>query len=560
MRCKKVLSIFVILILLMSIMLTGCKKGVSQPTKTGSNESGNTGETAEQSANQDTSEQKEQAAGFADVTLPLTDEKATLTVWAKSDSTLMNACDGDMNNVPFYQELEKQTNVHINWVVPTSGSEQEQFSLLISSGELPDIVFQSPPTIYYSDGNDAAVDDGYFLDLTDLMKQYAPNYLASVAAGGKEVQKSVITDSGKYVGFYDIMTEVEPPWMGYMVRQDWLDELKLQAPVTYDDWENVLTQFKEKKSATAPLAIIKTDLWEMGVGMDVYPDFYQKDGKVQFSLYNNPEGCKEYITLLNKWYSKGLIDPNFASSTSWLSGDPVLVTNGSTGIFRSMYLYPSVYKASMAEGTDFAAIEGPKQSADQTLKYRTITDQYIQGGFYAVSTDCKNPELAVKWLDYLYSDKGSLFANYGVEGDTYTLDADGNPKFTDKVLKNSDGMPFDTCLRMFTLGSGWPAARTDYRRELQGVDEKDAKMMTDWAATTEEYNYPAFASMTAEENSEYSSIYTDIKTYIEENTLQFITGAKDMSEFDSFVEELKGMNIERCIELKQAALDRYNKR
>jgi putative aldouronate transport system substrate-binding protein len=44
---------------------------------------------------------------------------------------------------------------------------------------------------------------------------------------------------------------------------------------------------------------------------------------------------------------------------------------------------------------------------------------------------------------------------------------------------------------------------------------------------------------------------------ISETIPQFITGQKPMTEYDAFVEQLKSMNIDRCIEIQQAALDRY---
>ena len=51
-----------------------------------------------------------------------------------------------------------------------------------------------------------------------------------------------------------------------------------------------------------------------------------------------------------------------------------------------------------------------------------------------ITTACKNPELAAKWLDFQYSEQGQLLNWYGIEGETYTLDADGKPQFTDMVL------------------------------------------------------------------------------------------------------------------------------
>ncbi len=45
------------------------------------------------------------------------------------------------------------------------------------------------------------------------------------------------------------MTIPQSPYAGLMIRKDWLDELGLEIPVTYDDWEIVLTKFKEEKGA-----------------------------------------------------------------------------------------------------------------------------------------------------------------------------------------------------------------------------------------------------------------------------------------------------------------------
>ena len=47
---------------------------------------------------------------------------------------------------------------------------------------------------------------------------------------------------------------------------------------------------------------------------------------------------------------------------------------------------------------------------------------------------------------------------------------------------------------------------------------------------------------------------------LSEQLPEFVMGVKDMSQWDSFVQTLKDMDIERCIELKQSALDRYQER
>ena len=495
----------------------------------------------------------------AGISLPLTEEKQTLTVWTRNDVALMNVSGGDLNSTPFFQELEERTNVHIEWSIPASGSEQEQFNLLFTSGELPDIMYN----IGYIDGLDAAVDDGYILDLTPYLEEYAPNYMAAVKNASPDVQKLVKTDSGRYACIQTIFQTAEPPWFGLMVRQDWLDELGLDKPVTVDDWEEMLTAFKEKKGISAPLSLASNGncILYMGTGLGLYgADFadgwYQTDGKAKYFFYSDPEAGRDTLTMLNRWYSNGLIDPDF--TTADMYGDSVLVNNGKTGAFNSIYTYPStLFSSATQEGARFTAVLPPVRNEGDTMNYRTA-DQ-VFGAAMIISADCENPELAVRWLDYLFSEEGALLANYGIEGETFTM-VDGKPQFTDLVANNPDGLSFDEALRYYTMAPGLPSVYSDWTRELNNVPEEAVTMMNDWGVPGTSYRFPDGATMSADENREYSNIFTDLKTYVTESVLAFITGNKSLDEYDSFIETIGKYDIERCIEIKQAALDRYNAR
>ena len=68
---------------------------------------------------------------------------------------------------------------------------------------------------------------------------------------------------------------------------------------------------------------------------------------------------------------------------------------------------------------------------------------------------------------------------------------------------------------------------------------------------------PNNLTMTVDEGTEYSSRYTDIETYVQECNVKFIMGQMSLDEYDTYREKLKSMGIDRCIELQQAALDRY---
>lgn len=551
MKNKRTIAAVLSAVLAAGALLSGCGNTPAPDSGNGSPSSENGNLSADASL---------ENAAFGDPALPLTEEKETLKVWVRNDVTMLDACGGDPNNTPFFQELEKRTNVHIEWIIPASGTEQEQFNLQMSAGTLPDIMYTYPGQVFYPDGLDAAVDDGYFLDLTELLPKYAPNYLAAVAESSEDTKRGVKTDAGRNVLIYSIFQKEQPPFYGYIVRQDWLDELGLDAPVTYDDWEAMLTAFKTNYNAAAPLSINTAFFWNLGVGMGVYAptDFYQVDGKVRQAFLDDPEAVREFLTLMNKWYDAGLIDPDFASSSSFW-GDPVLITNNNTGAFLTMYTLPtSTFLPAMEAGAAFSAVPTPVKNAGDTLQYGAPVPS--TNAAYAVTTDCKNPELAIRWIDYLFSPEGSMLANYGVEGETYTIDSDGTPVFTELISDNPDGLNYDAAMRTYLLAPSFPVTYYDWERELQFVPEDDFAMCYTWDKASYDTYYSTYASLTVEENSEYANIFADISTYISENSLSFITGAKSLDEFDSFVETLKGMGLERCAELKQAALDRYNSR
>ncbi len=78
-----------------------------------------------------------------------------------------------------------------------------------------------------------------------------------------------------------------------------------------------------------------------------------------------------------------------------------------------------------------------------------------------------------------------------------------------------------------------------------------------WSKGQYDLVLPVNMTMTDEETNQYSTLYTAIETLVQENTIKFITGTKDMSEYEAFVADLYTYGIEQCISLKQAALDRY---
>lgn len=490
-----------------------------------------------------------------DIKLPLTDEPVTLKIYMTSDANYFLVKD-DYAESEFFQEMERRTGVHIEFEVPASGEETTAFNLMISSGELPDMICMAQN---YPDGMDAAIDDGYYLDLTPYLDTYLYNY-NQVRQSDPYFMKNSVTDSGRAAIIGILNTEKQGPWVGMQIRQDWLDELGLETPTTYDELENVLTQFKEKKGCYAPLAMSSNGNYvfgELAAGFGVTGDYINKDGTVVAGFATDE--WRAYLTKMNDWYEKGLLDPDFMTDSPFFV-DTELVTTEQSGVWYSMYTMAAMYEASVP-GAVVKALPSPKLNDSDTLHIR-IPDTYMAAGGLAISADSEHKELAMQWIDYLFTEEGAALANYGIEGETFNYNANGEVEWTDEILNSSEGLTVSQSLITKTLVPSQIPSHYDWTRELILVNEKDLESYDIWADDThlDDWVMPSGVSLTSEENVEFTSHNANISTYFKEASNQFISGVRDIEnddDWNDYISTIEDMGLERCIELKQAALERY---
>lgn len=98
----------------------------------------------------------------------------------------------------------------------------------------------------------------------------------------------------------------------------------------------------------------------------------------------------------------------------------------------------------------------------------------------------------------------------------------------------------------------------DLRQKLQSASMPEQLVAWDrWDDTTvEEYFLPKIA-IAQEDLSEYSSLRSDIKTYVNEMTIKFVRGTESLDNFDEYLATLESMGVSRLIEIIQTATDEY---
>lgn len=174
----------------------------------------------------------------------------------------------------------------------------------------------------------------------------------------------------------------------------------------------------------------------------------------------------------------------------------------------------------------------------------------------SISTSCAEPELAMQWLDYWFSEDGILLYNFGQEGVDFELDAEGTPLFTDAILSNEFDLPVSQYMRCRCAFGTMPSLMLRYR-----TGDLNSDLVNEaWEVWTSNLDgtmaISSNVTMTTEQREQEGRISSDILTYANERVAQFAIGEMDIDkDWDTFVEELKGMNIEECIALEQEAYD-----
>lgn len=210
-------------------------------------------------------------------------------------------------------------------------------------------------------------EDGYFIDLKEMMKEYAPNYQEQYEKLSEKEQKLlgekiVNPSNGAIYGMpYVAVETVDNMQNAMMINKSWLDKLGLQVPTTTEELNVVLEAFATKdpngngKADEVPMLSIASGITNISGYLinafcyhEVTQPFNVTDGKVwdsatsdeyrQALIYAN-ELCKKgyfsdlCFTLTSAQEFKTMVTPtdNVARVGIWC-GNPFIVTSTTSEI------------------------------------------------------------------------------------------------------------------------------------------------------------------------------------------------------------------------------------
>lgn len=462
-------------------------------------------------------------------------------------------------NLPVWQEFEKRTGVKIDWEVMPPNQYETSMQTRIAAGQnLPDIL--AIPPLWGGDIVKYA-DEDILIPLDDLIEEYAPN-IKNLFEKYPGVKKQLTAPDGHIYNVAELNIGAnEINVSGLFIRKDWLDKLGLEPPETIDDWYKVLKAFKTQdpngngKADEIPFTSSSTSfLYHFGSGFGLQApvsDFWINDGKVEHQ-YLKPE-FKDLLTFLHQLYQEGLIDPELSTQDDEAKLDAMISKNivGASGHFPDVITrWNNILHVADHKDAEYIVNPPPKDKNGE----REIIKRAPLGMEFGITKDNPYPKISIRWIDYIFAHPdGVRLANFGIEGKTYEM-KDGEPKFTDWVNDNPDGLDPASALR--SIGA-YPAL-FGHQTEIfvkQTIEDDVADQIKEITP----YLVEPFPDMipTAEEQEQLTLLNADIKTYVDESIEKFITGGKPLDEFDEFVQQLEAMGIEDVVKIKQQQYDRY---
>lgn len=522
----------------------------------GGNQKPTTSESAKGTEQTASSETEVVAVEDEELTYPL-DTEDTLSIWSNSALKPVSAY-SDYKESPFHIGLAENTGVDVEWIFAADGADEASvFNLMLTDDVLPDVIYQFINTSSAGE----FIEDGVIYDLTEYLPKYAPDYWAYLNEH-PELQKHVKTADGAIFGFGSFTEgDYNKTYTGPAVRQDWLDECGLKAPVTLEDWENMLVTFKEKYGARLGFTNRFRDLSSLASGTGAMATFkatWYADDNGQIQLAQAQPEWKEYMKILNKWWEMGLIDED--SLTMSDADMRTKVANneiGATCTAMSQITNYTVDAEATGNGANWVGVEYPRTAAGEpTCMIQTNTSYLDAVGM--VTTSCSEEKLAtvLAWLNYGYTEEGMKYWNFGTEGETYTVDAAGNYAWTDLISNDPDGL--NQAVKRYTgVASAGLTIQASKFVEMKNTPASAAAVY-EWVKNTEAgKHFVPGLSLGVEESVEYSDLFTNVHDAVGTAALEFVTGERSLDEFDAFVEELQELGLDRCRELQQEAYDVY---
>lgn len=452
------------------------------------------------------------------------------------------------NNLAGIQKIEEATGVNITFKLMT----KEEYNYMLASGKYPDVM-----VAYLYNGEVLDLfNRGVAIEVSELVEQNS-TYLKAIYEKNPDIYQEVQTNDGKLIYFPSLNPLKSDEdlyrlaYSGLIIRQDWLDKLGLEIPTDIEEWHRVLTAFKNGDPNGNGIADeIPFDDFRyqvFGAAFGVFEGIsLNSDNEVIYGPME--DGYKEFLVTMNQWYEEGLIGKSAVTGSSKWSDANII--NDISGSFYGLDNAWRIYLPSLLETNEEAVLTAvPIPAAEDGRSYASMANlkTHIRNQVTVITSACKNPEAAMKVIDYMYSEAGSDYLTWGIEGETYQVGANGAKYLLPDALEPAE----DGYINLHHVAIGH-VAFPKYDGEtvvLQTYPEEQLVAEKIWADCDTSLIYPPNILFPAKDREKVNELLTDIGKYVEEMRMAYVTGEKSLDTFDEFRATLVEMGIQEVIEI-----------
>lgn len=482
---------------------------------------------------------------------------------------------GDWDKLMFFQLMEQATGVHFDINTINLDGYQEAFNLAVNTESYAEVMLGCMLT------NKQLVElgsQGILIPLEDyITEELTPNLYAFLEE--YPLVRGAITAPDGHIYALPQLNAAPIAYTGSVwVNNDWLEALGLtdaDLPTDVEGLYDLLVRFRDEdpngNGEADEIAWGLTDGFDHLKGSiigafglpsnEVYAD---DDGMMQYGMMQE-EQMVNFLTYVKKLYDENLIPKDFLTYTQ--TDEAALGAENRAGMGYGAIptnIWP--FEGANADEINEKASKYPMLPAlkseytEEPMWPHTGTG--IQTGTFALTDLCESNghvEAMMRWVDYLYSEAGSLLIHYGPEGYAYEVTEDG----LYRQIAPTDGRSYEE-RRGGSITPDCGIAMPKYVRPTTEGNWTDVLQQRRNQQTDEKL--VPYLKLTKpqlffleDENTEIATLETDLNNFVKSVMAKFVTGELDLANYHAEVVEPLQSNfkIDRLLELYQGAYDRY---
>ena len=468
-----------------------------------------------------------------------------------------------IKELKWYDVAEERTGIHVDYI---SGPEEaddvySEVDQRVISGDLPDAVMTKlAQTNVYGP-------QGVFADLAPYIEKYAPNLQKYI--DDNPDYKALVTDADGHIYGLCKETPIFADLIGYRADHFKAAGIDPDSIVTIDDFTKALETLKAYYGKDNPNyyplsgrdTAIRFASW-FGAASNIsstesngiYINGHYKDGSIDIMS----DGAYKMVETMKKWYDEGLIQPEWVAGTFGEADWEAAMLNGNGSVFYDYYNRAEWFMENGGPDNDpnyqMGVLNFIKDDNGNPQKM-TVSMKYNDACVTAVNANCSEDKIKtiLTFIDYFYSEEGEILANYGVEGESFKTDANGDKEFI-VDYQTEEATPAGE-KRWSFLSDRFTVCKPV---DNEGFFKWNAPLIAEATGrlfTTENMGTSYVLKFTDDQSKEVTNLLASVYDAQMSGIAQFIDGARELTpdNWAAFQQEMNDLGLSRIEEIQLAA-------